>query len=229
MRAALLVGGPDTEAWLAAAFAVVDIPLGTLDSLRGCERWVTQASAGDLLVLDCSSGKQDDLERCRQVAQHAALTMLMVHAAGQLHPEVGVRSRGPMEWISEDCSWRTLLATLRRLKLQSLEARGASPAAVLSERQYEVLALLAEGLSNAKVAARLQLGEGTASRHAARIKEKLGVATVAELRSAYRWMTCPPVVATRGERGSRVIQRGRLMTPLDDGEQAHRMTKLGAG
>lgn len=47
--------------------------------------------------------------------------------------------------------------------------------ATLTEREREVLALMAEGCSNAEVGARLYIGEGTVKTHVARILTKLGV------------------------------------------------------
>lgn len=55
------------------------------------------------------------------------------------------------------------------------------PAESLSKREREVLALLAEGLSNKQVASRLGIAGKTVETHRAQIMDKLGIHTVAGL------------------------------------------------
>ncbi|GAA2393737.1 response regulator transcription factor [Streptomyces glaucosporus] len=56
-----------------------------------------------------------------------------------------------------------------------LVSRLRTPGAALTRRETEVLALVAEGLSNRAVGARLHLTEGTVKSHLARVYAKLGV------------------------------------------------------
>ncbi len=58
---------------------------------------------------------------------------------------------------------------------QSPAAAESSIADRLSEREREVLGLLAHGLSNADIAARLYLSEGTVRNYVSAIFSKLGV------------------------------------------------------
>lgn len=69
---------------------------------------------------------------------------------------------------------------LRRLLDDFVGRAGSAPAAVpgleqLTPREDEVLRLMAKGLSNAEIADRLVLGEGTVKTHVARVLAKLGV------------------------------------------------------
>jgi DNA-binding CsgD family transcriptional regulator len=67
--------------------------------------------------------------------------------------------------------------------LRELGARGRTgprDAALLSRREVEVLRLLGEGLSNARIAARLFISPKTAEHHVSRIYAKLGLAGRAE-------------------------------------------------
>jgi DNA-binding NarL/FixJ family response regulator len=49
------------------------------------------------------------------------------------------------------------------------------PASALTNREAQVLTLLADGLNNAEIARRLFIGEGTVKTHVARIFTKLAV------------------------------------------------------
>jgi DNA-binding NarL/FixJ family response regulator len=81
------------------------------------------------------------------------------------------------------------VAALVRARLRELGVtgipRGRSPAtranpAGLTERQLDVLALLADGLSNAQIAARLVISRKTADHHVSAILSRLDVRTRGE-------------------------------------------------
>ncbi|MCI0386788.1 response regulator transcription factor [Streptomyces sp. CNQ085] len=65
--------------------------------------------------------------------------------------------------------------TLAPAVADRLMNRLRTPRAALTRRETEVLALVAEGLSNQAVGARLHLTEGTVKSHLARVYAKLGV------------------------------------------------------
>ena len=70
--------------------------------------------------------------------------------------------------------------TVTRRLLERFAARSAGPArddaiAELTEREREILRLLASGLSNAEIAERLYLSEATVKTHVSNVLRKLGV------------------------------------------------------
>ena len=66
-------------------------------------------------------------------------------------------------------------AAVRRLAAAYGEPREQLPGVRLTDREGEVLALMAEGLSNAEIAARLVLGVETVKTHVGNVLAKLGV------------------------------------------------------
>jgi DNA-binding CsgD family transcriptional regulator len=82
--------------------------------------------------------------------------------------------------MGSDAWCRRLEGLLRRLG-ERTRTRGADRgAAGLTAREHEVLALVAEGLTNRQIAGRLVISEGTAIRHVANVFGKLGVHSRAE-------------------------------------------------
>jgi DNA-binding NarL/FixJ family response regulator len=69
---------------------------------------------------------------------------------------------------------RVLLSASRRAVLGSMSPRGAAGHHVLSFRELEVLGLVAVAFSNAQIARRLHISEGTVKRHLTNIYAKLG-------------------------------------------------------
>jgi DNA-binding NarL/FixJ family response regulator len=61
-----------------------------------------------------------------------------------------------------------------------LERIGEEPVGALSERETEVLVLVARGLSNLQVATELKLSEATIKRHLANVYQKIGVRSRSE-------------------------------------------------
>ena len=59
--------------------------------------------------------------------------------------------------------------------LQPRSRGGDSPFAALSSRERQVLALMADGLSNTEIAERLAISEKTVRNHASNVFDKLGV------------------------------------------------------
>lgn len=90
---------------------------------------------------------------------------------------------------------RRPLPIARAIPEQHLEPAAAMkaeiPLAVLSDREREVLALVAEGLSNSRIAERLQLSEHTVKRHVANILVKLDLPSRAAAAAVIARSTLP--------------------------------------
>ena len=99
-----------------------------------------------------------------------------------LGPELAcvLREMGAKGAISKTAAPEELLAAVETV------ARGGEafpPAAYLTPREREVLALLGEGLGNAEIAERLGISVKTVEGHIERLKGKLGCPTAAALRA----------------------------------------------
>jgi DNA-binding NarL/FixJ family response regulator len=71
------------------------------------------------------------------------------------------------------------------------EAAAAGPS-VLSERELEVGGLVLDGLTHKEIGAQLYLSPKTVEHHVAKIRQKLGVSTRAEMLAALRRLSSAP-------------------------------------
>lgn len=92
----------------------------------------------------------------------------------------GVSADELAEAIRAAHAGRTTLSTEAVRALVEASDSAPRPGADLSEREREVLALLAEGLTNAEIAQRLGIGLSTAKYHVRGILSKLGATSRAE-------------------------------------------------
>jgi DNA-binding NarL/FixJ family response regulator len=96
-------------------------------------------------------------------------------------------------------------AVLRRVTRPGAAAAGAAPETSLTTREREVLGLLASGLSQSEIAARLFISPKTVSGHIQRVLVKLGVHSRAQ------------AVALAYEQGLAEVQaHGGVTLPVDD-------------
>lgn len=81
-------------------------------------------------------------------------------------------------WISNDQTQELVIALAQTPPLRVVNAHGSD---LLSPREEQVVALVAEGLSNRAIAAELRLSEHTVKKYMFRIFDKLGISTRVEL------------------------------------------------
>jgi two-component system, NarL family, nitrate/nitrite response regulator NarL len=73
------------------------------------------------------------------------------------------------------CTGRIAAALLRRVTALAADPQGDLPAARLTRREREIVALIDEGLANKEIATRLQIQVPTVKNHVHNVLEKLGV------------------------------------------------------
>ncbi len=148
----------------------------------------------DLIVLDIGMPLLNGIDAARQIRQawpRAKLLFVSMHSNGMYVREA--MSTGASGYVLKTSAAEELLPAIRTVlegsvyMTPSLAPNGipALPAARvtsgLTERQREVLQLIAEGRSSKEVASILGISVKTANFHRYEVKKKLGVRSIAEL------------------------------------------------
>ena len=145
----------------------------------------------DVAVLDIRFGEQlTGLDVAKQMlaqSPQAAIVFLSQFDQDSLIKET--YRLGGRAFMTKDCDPADLAAAVRRAhdgelyflpqiaeRLANLSVRGdASPQSQLDERALEIFTLMAEGLTNAEIAEKLDVSTKTISNISQAVKEKLGV------------------------------------------------------
>lgn len=151
----------------------------------------------DLVVMDVSLPDMDGLEAIRQLRlfnQVVQVLVLSMHAEESL--AIRAIHAGADGFVSKDSSPAEILKAIRKLEtggknfspevmFHALKNSGtrslALPHERLSDREYQVMCLLAGGKSISAIARILERSPNTISTYRARIFEKLGIESNAEL------------------------------------------------
>lgn len=149
---------------------------GGEEAVEVCRRLRPEVALVDMLL-----GPESGAEVCEEIRQVSPGTrVLLISGAGAISPNVA-RSAGASGFISKDWSAVDVVKAVRMVSIGSEVF--ADPAALespLSEREQEVLALIATGSTNKEIAGRLHLSPHTVKEHTSAIYRKLGVRNRAE-------------------------------------------------
>lgn len=131
----------------------------------------------------------DVVRRVRKESDKVGLVVLTMHAGDD--QIFAAMEAGASAFVGKDAPSTEVVKAARHATVsprsflcaglaQAMMRRVSGESTRLSEREHDVLVLLAEGLSSAEIAPRLHLSESTVKSHVARIYQKLGASNRAQ-------------------------------------------------
>ena len=167
------------EGYLVACFDSAESFLAARhDRMRGC------------LVLDVRMPEMSGLELHEKLdSLGSQLPVIFVTGHGDVPMAVGALQRGACDFIEKPFHNEDLLSRIRRalaVDCQNAQRRSQSSAVSrrleqLTQREREVMDLVVAGKLNKQIADELDISMKTVEAHRARVMEKMGVRTLAEL------------------------------------------------
>ena len=153
---------------------------------------LVKANDYDVVMLDMSMPGLSGIElikRLKLEKPKQRLLVLSMHAEHQYAARA--LKAGASGYLTKDSAAEQLVVALRKIAAggvhiseaaaASLVSGGRQPHETLSDREFQVLRLLVEGLGPTEIAERLHLSVKTVSTHKTRILDKLGLGSTAEL------------------------------------------------
>jgi DNA-binding NarL/FixJ family response regulator len=135
----------------------------------------------EVALVDMLLGSESGAEVCEEIRGVSPQTrVLLISGAGVISPFVA-RSAGASGFISKDWSAVDVVKAVRMVSLGTEVFADHAPLdSPLSEREQEVLSLIATGSTNKEIAVHLHLSPHTVKEHTSAIYRKLGVRNRAE-------------------------------------------------
>lgn len=191
---------PIVRAGLREALAAVsDIVLGGEAATAHEALRLVRAHAWDVVVLDIGLPDKSGLEILQEIkSQRPQLPVLVLSMRPEDQLAMRVLKAGAAGYMTKESAPCDLVAAIRKVyaggkyvsptlaeKLASALERPDDrlPHELLSDREYQVLCLIASGKTVKEVAEQLHLSDNTISTYRARILDKMGMRTNAELTS----------------------------------------------
>ncbi len=153
---------------------------------------LVKANDYDVAVVDMSMPGLAGIALIKRLKdEKPKLRILVLSMHGEQQYAARVLKAGASGYLNKDSAAEMLVGALRKVAgggmhigeaaAASLVAAERSPHEALSDREFEVLRLLVDGLGPTEIGERLHLSVKTVSTHKTRILEKLGLGSTAEL------------------------------------------------
>ena len=151
----------------------------------------------DVLVLDMSMPGKSGVELIKQVKSEKPKLRVLILTMHEEH-QYAVRAirAGASGYLTKEGATAQLVTAIRKvgaggayisaevaeqLALNTMPGAQAAPHETLSDREFQVFRLIAEGKSVSDIAERLNLSVKTVSTHKANLMQKMGVETTGEI------------------------------------------------
>jgi DNA-binding NarL/FixJ family response regulator len=154
---------------------------------------LVKANDYDVAMLDMSMPGLSGIDLIKRLKiEKPKLRILVLSMHGEQQYAARALKAGASGYLTKDSAAELLVSALRKIAgggvhigeaaaASLVEATGKPAHQTLSDREFEVLRLLVEGLGPTQIGERLHLSVKTVSTHKTRILEKLGLGSTAEL------------------------------------------------
>jgi DNA-binding NarL/FixJ family response regulator len=152
-----------------------------------------KANDYDVVMLDMSMPGLSGIDLIKRLKlERPRLRILVLSMHGESQYAARALKAGAAGYLNKDSASEALLAALRKVAAGGVHIGDAAAAGLLqagdkpsheslSDREFEVMRLLVEGLGPTEIGERLHLSVKTVSTHKTRILDKLGLGSTAEL------------------------------------------------
>ena len=154
---------------------------------------LVKANDYDVVMLDMSMPGLAGIDLIKRLRlEKPKLRILVLSMHGESQYAARVLKAGAAGYLNKDSAAEVLLGALRKIAAGGVHIGDAAAASLLqsgeklphealSDREFEVMRLLVEGLGPTEIGERLHLSVKTVSTHKTRILEKLNLGSTAEL------------------------------------------------